>query len=153
MDFDDWGVLAMLNVLEGVGRDWYSGDEVLPRVGIGDISKGDTSTQQFGGEWTGHGSHENGLDVDVRYVRCDKSEGSLNIAANPSNYDMNLTSNLISDFIRSGRILLILVDTVNIGFDCDYFVHWLDHSDHFHVRIVDPDGTDNKVKKRVGRVR
>ncbi len=26
-----------------------------------------------------------------------------------------------------------------------YLGHMSDHSDHFHVRIVDPDGTENKT--------
>lgn len=152
VDSDDWGVLAMLNVVEGVGREWYMTDEVLPRVGVGDISKGDAETQQFGGPWD-HDSHQNGTDLDARYVRCDKEELPLNIEYYPEDYDKNLTINLIADFIRSGRVLLFYVDTVHIGFKCSYFIHDATHNNHFHLRIVDPDGLDNKVRMLKGRER
>lgn len=70
-DSDDWGTLSMINVIEQVGREFrrkpcqtfYSLADFLPREQPGDMSR------QLGGAFSPHVEHQNGLDVDVRYVR------------------------------------------------------------------------------------
>jgi len=150
MDTDDWGVLHLINMIEGAGRNWYSDGLVPPRISVGDLSWGDASTLNFGGPWPGgdHAWHQNGLEVDVRYVRKDDEELPLNIHSNPANYDNIATMHLINRLGWNSKMALIIIspdcridfyDSSNIVFDS------IDrkHDDHFHYRIVDPDGTDN----------
>lgn len=49
-------------------------------------------------------------------------------------------------FLYYTNVDLLVVDTIyaNIDFDGDTrIVHDVTHRDHFHIRIVDPDGTAN----------
>ena len=40
IDTDDWGVLHLINMIEGAGREWYSNGYTPPKIGVGDMSKG-----------------------------------------------------------------------------------------------------------------
>lgn len=143
VDTDDWGVLDLINMIEGAGRDWDSDYRVPPRIGVGDLSWGDQYTQQFGGPWD-HSCHQNGLEVDIRYVRNDGLDTSLNIAESDSvYYNPAATSFLMNRLIDHADIEVILYDSVHAGILGWPLLHWPGHSDHFHVRIEDPDGTGN----------
>lgn len=138
-DTDDWGVLNLIYLIERVGRAWNLLDEP-PRIGVGDLSL------QNGGIWVDHDCHQNGLEVDVRYVRNDKLDLGLNISLNPELFDGSRTAVLLRHFISYEDVEVIYVDTVNsslhkIGYS--FIKHVDGHSDHFHVRIADPDGTGN----------
>ena len=126
------------------GRGWHAANMNAPLFGINDLSHGDLGTLTFGGYFFPHSSHQNGLDVDVRYVRSDGDTGMPNIALNPEDYDTAATSTLMNRFILNGRVEKILVDMDNIGFTGPLLRHEGGHSDHFHIRIIDPDGTENK---------
>jgi len=146
IDTDDWGVLALINMIEGAGRLWVWNEYSPPRIGVGDLSKGDQYTQQFGGYFPPHSCHQNGLEVDIRYVRNDDLDSALNIAWYPEYFDEFATEILIRYLIRNAHIELIYVDTLHsslnhIGYS--FILHLSGHSDHFHVRIIDPDGTTN----------
>jgi len=108
LDTDDWGVLAMINMIEGSGRDWYAAGEPPPLINVGDISKGNASTQQFGGPWD-HRWHQNGLDLDVRYCRKDGGNSRLNIVDTPNNYDTSGTARLMNTLFDNGDFMLIVV--------------------------------------------
>ncbi|MDD3731052.1 MAG: penicillin-insensitive murein endopeptidase [candidate division Zixibacteria bacterium] len=136
-DMDDWGTLHLINMIEISGRIWNSSFKEPPRISIGDLSL------KYGGTFAPHGCHENGLEVDIRYVRNDGQEAVLNIAKNPEYYDIEKTQFLINRLIFNAKVELIYCDTVNIGLKGGPLVHRDGHSDHFHVRIVDPDGTSN----------
>jgi hypothetical protein len=156
-DTDDWGTLRLLNVGEAVAYDWgdayricYGNTQLHPtRFGIGDMSKGSESTRTFGGSWLpDHVSHQNGLDMDVRYLRTDRAEAGidLQIAADQAFYDAAATADLISCFLGFKDVVLILVDMRYTGIDFSatpQVVNDPDHHNHFHVRIADPDGTAN----------
>lgn len=146
IDTDDWGVLALINMIEGAGRRWYANGQTPPRLTVNDLSRGDASTQQFGGYFgPDHSCHQNGLEVDVRYVRKDDQEAGLNIAgADSAQYDTIATCILISYLLTNADVDSIFIDTIHAGMTCPVFRHASDHSDHFHVRILDPDGTNNK---------
>ncbi len=139
--YDDWGTLALLNMIEGAGRAWRINGYSSAKIGMGDLSL------MQGGTGLGHTSHENGLDVDIRYVRNDGQQIGLNIASVDSvYYDESLTWALLDHLISQGNVCAVFVDTLHcnlnhIGYS--FITHWPGHSDHFHVRIVDPDGTGN----------
>ena len=148
IDTDDWGVLHLINMIEGAGRLWYTNSYPPPRIGVGDLSNGDQYTQQFGGYFYPHSSHQNGLDVDIRYVRNDGLEIGLNLADSTQlqYFDEEATKALLMYLIANADIDSIFVDGVHstltqMGYS--FIVHKSNHSDHFHVRIVDPDGTGN----------
>jgi hypothetical protein len=142
---DDWGTLHLVNLIEAGGRAWddyYLG--VPPRIGVGDLSKGNDATQEFGGSFPPHSSHQNGLDVDVRYIRNDGQETPLNIGNNPEYYDVWKTETLIRCLALYANVQLVYIDSVHAGFYIDGLTRdYPGHSDHFHVRIADPDGTEN----------
>ena len=138
-DTDNWGTLALVNTIEHAGRCWD--DEDHPDMGVGDMSL------EGGDDWTpDHSSHLNGIDVDVRYVRNDGETGAVTITS--GDYDESLSIALIACFLGRGRTALVYTSDQDI---VDYFegisedrVEYLSgHSNHFHVRITDPDGTSN----------
>lgn len=148
IDTDDWAVLAMIYMIEAAGREWYGLGKVPPRIVINDLSRGDAHTQSFGGAFPPHDSHQNGLDVDIRYVRNDGQEIGLNIADDKQRqyYDAANTVVLLNRLRKYGRVTIIYMDTVHAGITVrDPIRYWDGHEDHFHVRIEDPDGTDNKI--------
>lgn len=147
MDFDDWGVLTMINMIEGAGRDWYGAGEPPPNINVGDISKGNPSTQQFGGAWDDHAWHQNGLDLDVRYCRKDNANAPLNVRNSPQDYDTTGTARLMNTVFNNGDFALIVVSPYCglIFENLEVRIDTLNkHNDHFHVQIMDPDGLDNK---------
>jgi murein endopeptidase len=136
VDFDDWGTLALINLIEASGRCWI-GDNTQPRMQSLDMSL------QGGGDWSGHTSHQNGLDVDMRYLRTDDQEIGINIATDQAHYDQEATQRIIDCIIACGNVQGIFVDLANSRLEGAPVEHVNGHADHFHVRIYDPDGTDN----------
>ena len=118
-------------------------------MGVGDMSR------QTGGYWSDHQTHRNGLDVDVRYVRhphtppTEGENATLNIVLQPEQWDTLVTIDLLYcfgvdaqefvDFIYINQALYDLFATPRP----DWLQPRSDHQDHFHVRIYDPDGTNN----------
>jgi murein endopeptidase len=98
VDRDDWGTLALINMIEGGGRWWQDLGHYSPRIGIGDMSlkEGGPFTNYYDPTELDHESHQNGLDVDVRYVRKDNLESPLNIKDNAENYDTSRTVIMLS---------------------------------------------------------
>lgn len=58
----------MISLIATVGAQWYQ-NHPTPRIGVGDISL------QNGGQFLPHSEHQNGLDVDIRYVGKETSPG------------------------------------------------------------------------------
>ncbi|MCJ7507657.1 MAG: penicillin-insensitive murein endopeptidase [candidate division Zixibacteria bacterium] len=145
-DEDDWGVLTMINMVEGAGRAWYDDHYTPPRIGVGDISWGNAFTQQFGGPWPpDHISHQDGLDVDIRYVRNDGSDTTLNLYTQPTLYDKNATFQLMKFLANNGKVTKIIVSQYARIVDGGIVIvdSTAEHDNHFHIRIEDPDGTGN----------
>ncbi|MBI1807317.1 MAG: penicillin-insensitive murein endopeptidase [Ignavibacteria bacterium] len=157
-DEHNWGTLELINLVEKVGRTWSQKHADGPRIGVGDMSL------QGGGETLDHAAHENGIDVDIRYVRATNGsngtlEDNLSVQDEPSGYDQTLTTELIGYFLESSNVGLIILDpATNITDDTYAYsngrikVDWNTqenhpttrvHANHFHVRIIDPDGTSN----------
>lgn len=148
IDTDDWGVLHLINMIEGAGRDWFTSGYSPPRIGVGDLSKGDAETQQFGGDWRpDHECHQNGTEADFRYVRNDEQEASLNIAGPDSiYYDPEATAALMNYLFQNSISIKIIVSPycyiTFTGIEAVYDTTG-EHDNHFHLRIEDPDGTAN----------
>ncbi len=149
IDTDDWGVLHLINMIEGAGRLWDWRGHIPPRIGVGDLSWGNQYTQQFGGPWPGgeHQWHQNGTEADFRYVRNDGQELGLNIgSADSIYYDVEATVTLMEYlFANSNSIYIIVSPHCHIAFIGITAVYDQtgEHDNHFHLRIEDPDGTGN----------
>jgi hypothetical protein len=158
-DSNDWGTGSLINAIEFVGRerdpvlsstpDCYDRSVAAQRTPATRFAVGDMS-KRGGGAWyhsydgaTRHGSHQNGRDVDIRYLRVDRNEMPLDISLSPSSYDTAGTLDLMECFVWSLRIDLIYVDSASLGFwnpsgQNRPLVHLSGHKSHFHVRILQP---------------
>ena len=112
---------SLMSVLLHVEREWQSTDR--RKFGIGNISKAE------GVQFKPHGTHKNGLQVDVRPLRKDGSQVGVSFT-NPG-YDYEGTKRLI-DLFRSHAFVkkVFFNDSRIVG------VHPLaGHHDHFHVEV------------------
>lgn len=158
-DVDDWGTGHLVRLIEATGREWVT-QLFLVRMQFGDMSR------KFGGEFpgqpgvegceTGHTYHQQGVDVDIRYVRKDSLEGPLDICRDAPNYDTVATSWLIQSFLDAeiARNANARIDSIFVDLPCwglpdtttageRFIFHSDGHKNHFHVRIRDPDGPSN----------
>jgi len=142
LNTDDWGTLALVNTIEGAGRCW------TPRTRRS-YRPGDMSLMNSGNFLSQHVDHQNGLDVDVRYVRND-GDTSLVLPGDSLKLDLDATILLWNCFLQSPRLAFLIIDsayfkqriipdkTGRLRFDGTP-----EHANHFHVGIEDPDGTGN----------
>ena len=139
-DMGKYGTLELVNYLEKVARAWNQLHPYPPgpRIGLGDASL------QYGGDyWDCHGNHhdqhQNGLEVDLRYVRNDNIESPVTISSTA--YDRPRTQQLVNLFLglATGAGVTILSS------DDQLQGVWVvgGHTDHLHIWIADPDGTNN----------
>jgi hypothetical protein len=141
IDTDNWAVLHTLNHIERVGRQWSTSYPNSVKMGVGDISL------SGGGYWQDHpgGTHQRGLDVDMRYIRADNLPESFSFNHNQqSEFDSQKTYGLLQLFVNAGarRIIVdartgfagtsvIVLETPGAG----------SHYNHFHVEFWNPNGT------------
>lgn len=143
IDTDDWAVLFTIQAIERGGREWHRYDSTLPRIGILDISKG-TPFWKTGGLWPPHSCHQNGLDVDIRYVRSDGLELRLDLAGSDSIFfNREVTEHLVTYLTGLSDVERIYIDYRTGIAEVGVIEHKAGHSDHMHVRFADPDGTSN----------
>lgn len=143
IDSDDWGTLTIINKIEAAARSWEA--FVFFDFGVGDISL------QNGGYWFPHASHQNGLDADFRYIRTDRQELPLDVSTSDSTlFDVETTASLISYLLyewgdTTNTIFFIDTNYVRIydPSNLNRVRHAEGHANHFHMRIPDPDGTNN----------
>ncbi len=152
-DTDDWGTLALINTIEQAGRQ-YAAQACSDSASAGAIpmQSGDMSLRP-GGPWLPDHpglSHQNGTEVDARYLRNDAIGGlDLSIPANRTFYDRAATRHLIECFLSDVTVIKVLYDSIDTEFDPPFPDSVMDHDenrrhrDHFHVRIADPDGGNN----------
>ena len=138
-----WSSQEMLSVIECVGANLPTG---FPPVGIGDVTK------QYGGNMchssTAHKSHQNGLDVDGRYVRIDNA--SSGVLTTSPDYDRVRSQQLLDLFYScavangvgspaSGTNGFFVLTSDNLLTSTNYTViHVGGHSNHFHLRLSNP---------------
>ncbi|MEM9290992.1 MAG: penicillin-insensitive murein endopeptidase [Acidobacteriota bacterium] len=135
-DTDDWSCADTIHAdLATVGAGWPA---TRPRIGIGDLSL------MGGGFWGDHTSHQNGLDVDMRYVRSDGQEApvSFNNPGTPAIYDQAATQEMVDALIAEGAVLVIVDNRSGITGAVVQYEN-AQHHNHIHVRFADPDGTTN----------
>ncbi len=140
---DDWGgAEAAILLIQTVGGQWFQ-NHPTPRIGILDISKAPS-----GGPFPPHEEHQNGLDIDVRYIRTDGAEQALNLA-DPNQkplFDKAKTIELLRLFANNGSLYRILVSPLAGITSADVpganIVELSGHDNHFHVSLNDPDGSD-----------
>lgn len=159
-DKDDWGTGHLVRLIEGAGRWWVQLQSGSVRMQVGDLSLKEggrfLGQPQIQGCEADHEYHQQGVDVDIRYVRNDGGEGPINICIDSTLYDPAQTSVLISSFLRAeqGDDANARIDSVFVDLNCLRFpdtttsgrkwaFHKNGHQNHFHVRIRDPDGPAN----------
>jgi hypothetical protein len=140
---DDWGGCESTSaVIAAVGEEW-GGHGHGARMGIGDISR------QGGGAFPPHTCHQNGLDIDARYMRADETEQPLDLSTSPADYSRPLTLELLQIWAGTGAVDSIIVDPaagitsaevpgVTIIVDSSG-----EHRNHYHVLLKDADGLDS----------
>ena len=132
-DEGDWATLELLACLEAVGRDLEGSAGLL----VGDLSRAS------GGEFEPHLTHQNGLEIEVRYPRRDNLDELFDIRQQPEVYDPVLTQNVFATFGRLCRVKAIFADVTMLSFpvEGENLVNIINHPDrrtHFLVRLEDP---------------
>jgi len=123
-----FGLPETIHALLAIGAAWQIAHPDGPVLNIRDISL------QGGGPMSGHKSHRQGIDVDIRPVRNDDKQEPLTFRS-PA-YAQDLTQQLV-DIIRVNGILrvqfIFFNDPTIRGVQ-----HWPNHNDHLHIRFFSP---------------
>jgi hypothetical protein len=127
------GTATLVREIIDLGRWWERAYPDAPRLGIGDLSN------EGGGNFDLHASHENGLDVDIRLPRADGQEGQ----SNPANYDRALTQALADRLVGRRVEYVFYGPNLDVRGPSGIVMTWPNHDDHLHVRFPDPDGFGN----------
>jgi murein endopeptidase len=127
----DFTLRKLLRVLRGYREEFPD----APRVGIGDISRphGGRFGERFGG--LGHGSHQNGLDVDVYYPRLDALERAPRRVAQ---IDHELAQALVNGFVEAGAKYAFVGPHTGLTGPRRVVQKLIYHDDHVHVRFRVP---------------
>lgn len=112
----------MMQAILRVALEWQAIDR--RRIGIGNISRADAFNDKD------HGSHLDGLQVDVRPVRKDGLEEP--VEWRQAQYDQAATAKLIELFRTFAPVKFVLFNDARIPFvkPADH------HDDHFHVALI-----------------
>lgn len=165
-----WGTTEMIDMLERTASDMARRYPNRDRMQIEDISARD------GGDIDPHGSHENGLDVDIQYFKADGRESDerlgyakpmVNNGSVSSNFDVERNWEMVKALHRNGRVQMIFMDQklqdALISYarskneygshlkEIQSLRHVANHQDHLHVRLLCPPtakGCFSRTKKR-----
>ncbi len=124
-----WGTSNTIDTLTYISM-WFCWFYPDTLVGIGDISF------EFGGEMPPHGTHMQGLHVDVRPCRKDNNKVGV-LYTDTTNYDQEKTKFLIELFIAHKNVKTIIFDDPDI-----YALEGVikdnkgKHHDHFHIIML-----------------
>jgi hypothetical protein len=127
-----FGTDRLVDLVEQLGIEWQRAHPTAPRLLIGDLSR--TNGGPFGSEYggLGHGSHQNGLDVDIYYPRRDGREIAV---ANVSQIDHRLAQDLVDRIVRMGVQFAFVGPHTGLVGPRGVVEKLVDHDDHVHVRI------------------
>jgi murein endopeptidase len=127
-----YGHDRLIRTLVRVLRAFRADNPGAPRIGVGDISRprGGDFGPRFGS--IGHGSHQNGLDVDVYYPRLDGRERR---AATVSKIDLDLAAELLDDFVHTGARYVFVGPATGLAGQHRIVEVLAHHDDHMHVRL------------------
>jgi hypothetical protein len=134
-DEHNWGTLTLVDLIEKVAREWNRRRANGPRIGIGDLSL------QNGGQTLDHSQHRNGLEVDIRYVRNNGTEGPTRTDGDPL-YSRALSQELIDILLSIGKnkIYRIYVGDSQLSGSAVVYDASGVHNNHLHVWLNDTDG-------------
>jgi murein endopeptidase len=121
----------MLSVIFWVEREWQAVDD--RKFGIGNISVSDGSKYD-------HGTHMNGIEMDIRPVRRDKMVGQAATCdyRDKPIYDQAATIKLVKIFLQHPKVLTILFNDVEVQKACGPRVKsWKKHNDHLHIKVLE----------------
>jgi len=146
----------LLDVAQFMSQTFPSGE----RLQVGDLSA------HSGGRITRHSSHQNGLDVDLRYFAVDTREQDLSwedgfdedFVRNgklSSNFDRLRNWELLRALVSSGKVQRVFVDAaIKKAYCLDYargsqeerdilrrLRPYTNHSNHLHLRLFCPEGS------------
>lgn len=155
-----WGTSEMIDMLEKTSSEMKRNFPGRDRLQVEDISA------RNGGDIDPHGSHENGLDVDLQYFKANGVEfvpgqngqryapPMVNGAQVSSNFDVQRNWELLKSLHRNGRVSRIFMDQTLKNEMCRYartsgdfqanqsvlrsIRHVENHQDHMHVRLACP---------------
>lgn len=158
-----WGTDEMIKMIVDTAADMNKRYPGRDRLQVEEISA------KNGGEVDGHGSHENGLDVDLGYFKADGVEHdpvkTKQTYAPPmvengkptQNFDLERNWELMKSLHKHGRVQRIFVDQNLKKALCSYakstndyssnigvlrsIRHVENHEDHMHVRLRCPVGS------------
>ena len=122
-----WTTDRMLAFLLAVLRDYRLANPGAPLVMIGDLSR------PRGGRFSGHASHQNGLDVDVYYPRLDRT---LRAPERVRDVDRALAQDLVDRFVLAGAQFAFVGRQVGLTGPRAVVQPIPKHNDHVHVRIA-----------------
>jgi hypothetical protein len=126
----DRTVARTLAVLQGLREDFPDAPPVL----VGDLSRrsgGDFGAKVGGG--LGHGSHQNGLDVDIYYPRRDRV---LRAPLRPAQVDRVLAQELVDRFVDAGAVYVFTGPRLGLKGPKRIVQPLVYHDDHLHVRFL-----------------
>lgn len=155
-----WGTSEMIDMLEKTASEMKRNFPGKDRLQVEEISA------KNGGDIDGHGSHENGLDVDLGYFKADGVEHvpgpgaqrfarpMVNGTQVSSNFDVQRNWELLKSLHRNGRVQRVFMDQTLKMEMCRYarssgdfaanqkvlrsIRHVENHQDHMHVRLACP---------------
>lgn len=155
-----WGTLPLVNMIQKSAADLATKYPGRDRLQVEDLSA------KEGGDIDGHASHENGLDVDLGYMKANGVEhdpvktgqmyapSMVNGNTVSENFDVERNWELMKALHRHGDVQRIFVDQVIKNKLCEYakskneykssvevlrsLRHVENHADHLHVRIRCP---------------
>jgi murein endopeptidase len=122
----------MISFVERLGAEWSKAHPQAPRLLIGDLSRtrGGPFGARFGG--LGHGSHQNGLDVDIYYPRADGRERAT---TQVSQIDHRLAQDLVNRIVRRGVQYAFVGPHTGLVGPKGVVSELVHHDGHVHVRI------------------
>jgi murein endopeptidase len=94
-----------------------------PRVAVGDMSL------RHGGPIDGHGTHQNGRQIDLYFPRRDRT---LREPHAVGQVDLRLTRGLVSAMLDAGAYRVLIGPHIRIRTTAD-IVRWPNHDDHLHA--------------------
>jgi murein endopeptidase len=131
-----WGTDDLVRTVLGSLRDFQGAHPAAPRVGVGDLSRphGGDFGPQYG--FIGHATHQNGLDVDVYYPRLDGRERP---PERVDQVDLELSQDLVDRFLAAGAEVIYVGPNTALTGPPEIVQPLVQHDNHMHVRIADPD--------------
>jgi murein endopeptidase len=127
-----WGADRTVRAVLAVAAAHRRANQGAPRLLVGDLSRprGGPFGPRFGGP--GHGSHHNGLDVDVYYPRRDRLEAP---PVRVAQIDRRLAQDLVDRFLAAGADVVFVGPRTGLTGPRERVVALPRHDNHLHARF------------------